>query len=88
MLSLHPEFLKWIFPSLNVETSTASEVSVENKMASSVDPDETAHSEPSHLELQVTKVSSDLVCLCEMYEHAQRRFRSACALAQSDQNLH
>ena len=49
-----PGFLKWIIPSLNLVRTIASfKVFSQNKnrMANSVDPDETAHYEPSHQDL-------------------------------------
>ena len=42
-----PEFLKWTLPSLNLDTF----IVANNRMANSVDPDEMAHYEPSHLDL-------------------------------------
>ena len=56
-LGINPfsELLKWTLPSLNLDMSTVSNrcfnVNIKNRMANSVDPDETAHDEPSHLDL-------------------------------------
>ena len=53
--SFIPEFLKWTLPSLNLELSTDVNVgfSVKSKIKkpNNVDPDETAHYEPSQLDL-------------------------------------
>ena len=47
-----PEFLEWTVLSLNFDMSTdACQSKIKNIMANSVDPDEMAHYEPSHLEL-------------------------------------
>ena len=50
-----PVFHKWTFPSSNLDMSTASNRGFNKKskirMANSVDPDETARYEPSHLDL-------------------------------------
>ena len=50
-----PNFLKWILPSLNLDMSTDAkkgfQSNFENRMANSVDPHETVHYEPAHLDL-------------------------------------
>ena len=60
-----PEFLKWTLPSLNLDSSIVANrnksKTFSNRIANSVDPDEMAHNEPSHLDLQFAKVSV-LVC--------------------------
>ena len=45
------EFLKWTLPSLNLVQIGVS-VKNQNRIANHVDPDETAHDEPSHQDLQ------------------------------------
>ena len=48
------EFLKLTHPSLYLDTSIVANrglVKINNRIANSVDPDETAHYEPSHLDL-------------------------------------
>ena len=55
-----PEFMKWPLPSLNLDTSIVAkrfQAKISNRMANSVDPDETvlywlSHYEPSHLDLR------------------------------------
>ena len=47
-------YLKWAHPSLNLDVpivANRSLVKINNRMANSVDPDETARNEPSHLDL-------------------------------------
>ena len=55
LFTVIPEFLKWTVPSLNLDMPTDAnrgfQCKIKNKMANSVDPDETAHYEPSHLDL-------------------------------------
>ena len=50
-----PEFLKWTLPSLNFDLSTDANrgfcLKSKGGMANSVDPDERARDEPSHLDL-------------------------------------
>ena len=48
-----PVFLTWNLPSLNLEASVLQigELVINQKLIGSVDPDETAHQEPSHLDL-------------------------------------
>ena len=51
----NPEFLMWCRPSLNLDmsnTENKSQSDVKNRLANSVDPDETARNEPSHQHLQ------------------------------------
>ena len=44
--------MQWAFPSLNLDMSIIANTDVDqNRMATSVDPDETAHNEPSHQDL-------------------------------------
>ena len=55
MATIFPDtkFMKWFFPSLNLDMSIVvnKEVKYQNKMANSVDPDNIAHYEPYHLDL-------------------------------------
>ena len=47
----HPEFMKWTSPSLNSNVpllQVGISIRNQNRMANNVDPDETAHYEPSH----------------------------------------
>ena len=49
-----PEFLKWILPSFNLDTSILCKHGIQStviKMTSSVDPDEVTRYEPSYLDL-------------------------------------
>ena len=53
---LHPQFLKWTLPSLNLDMSTVAKKGFhskikKNRVANSVDPDEMACYELSHLDL-------------------------------------
>ena len=50
-----PEFLEWIFLSLNLDTTPFEKrgcVKLNNRMANSVDPDKTVRYEPSQLDMQ------------------------------------
>ena len=55
---LHPKVLKWSLPALNLDmlvlhmgvSIKIKKKKKKNRMANSVDPDETAHYEPSHLD--------------------------------------
>ena len=52
--TFHSAFMKWTFPSLNSDISIVANREVNQKSkqnAISVDPDETAHNEPSHQDL-------------------------------------
>ena len=61
-----PNFLKWILPSLNLDMSTDAKIgfqsNVENRMANSVDPHETVHYEPAHLDLYSLHRYLFLIC--------------------------
>ena len=61
LILFHTEVIKRTFPSLNLDMSIMANRDVsqnQNRMANSVDPDETAHYEPSH---------QDLHCLHEYF---------------------
>ena len=52
---VHPEFMKWTFPSLNLDISIAENQDVSQKsnwMANDVNSDQTAHYDPSSQDLQ------------------------------------
>ena len=53
--SFIPVYLKWTRPSLNLDMSTdissGFQSKIQTRIAHNVDPDETAHNEPSHLDL-------------------------------------
>ena len=70
----HPEFMKWMFPLLTLDMSIIANRDVsqnKNRMANSVNPDETAHDEPSHQDLHCWRrylsLSAELTRLTKFY---------------------
>ena len=70
----HPDFMKWMFPLLTLDMSIVANRDVsqnKNRMANNVNPDETAHYEPSHQDLHCLRRypdwSAELTRLTKFY---------------------